>query len=99
MEIMILIFGFLFGATLQYASLNKYNTISGLAILENLAVAKAIALAIGIGSILLSIVIGLDYASYHIKPFIVGGIVIGGLLFGAGMAILVLPRNAGHFAW
>jgi hypothetical protein len=88
MEIMILIFGFLFGATLQYASLNKYNTISGLAILENLAVAKAIALAIGIGSILLSIVIGLDYASYHIKPFILGGIGIGGLLFGAGMAIL-----------
>jgi hypothetical protein len=88
MEFMILIFGFLFGAILQYASLNKYNTISGLATLENLAVAKAIALAIGIGSILLSIVIGLDYASYHIKPFILGGIGIGGLLFGAGMAIL-----------
>jgi uncharacterized protein len=88
MEIVILIFGFLFGATLQYASLNKYNTISGLATLENLAVAKAIALAIGIGSILLGVLIGLDYASYHVKPFIVGGIVIGGLLFGAGMAIL-----------
>jgi uncharacterized membrane protein YedE/YeeE len=27
-------------------------------------------------------------ASYHIKPIIVGGIVLGGLIFGAGMAIL-----------
>lgn len=88
MELMVLIFGFIFGAIIQYASLNKYNTISGLATLENLAVAKAIALAIGIGSILLSITIGFDYATFHVKPFILGGIVLGGLIFGSGMAIL-----------
>ena len=88
MELMILIFGFIFGAILQYASLNKYNTISGLATLENLAVAKAIVLAIGIGSILLSLMIGLGYAEFHVKPFILGGIVLGGLIFGSGMAIL-----------
>jgi len=84
----ILIFGFLFGAILQYASLNKYNVISGLAILENFAVAKAIAVAIGIGAILLSVEIGLGFASYHVKPLILGGIILGGLLFGMGMAIL-----------
>ena len=52
MVVFILMVGFIFGAILQYASLNKYNVISGLAILENFAVAKAIALAIGVGSIL-----------------------------------------------
>lgn len=88
MIIMILIFGILFGAILQYANLNKYNVISGLATLDNFAVAKAIALAIGVGAILLSVEIGLGFASFHVKPFIVGGIVIGGLLFGTGMAIL-----------
>ena len=88
MELMILAFGFIFGAIIQYASLNKFNTISGLAILENFAVAKAIALAMGIGSILLSLTIGLDYASFHVKPFILGGIALGGLIFGSGMAIL-----------
>ena len=98
---MILIFGFLFGAILQYASLNKYNVISGLAILENLAVVKAIALAIGIGVIILSIEIGLGYASYHIKPFLAGGIIFGGLIFGTGMAILgycpgTLPISVGQ---
>jgi len=88
MTVMILIFGFLFGAILQYAKLNKYNVISGLALRENFAVPKAIAVAIGVGAILLNIEIGMGMASYHVKPFVLGGIVIGGLLFGAGMAIL-----------
>ncbi len=85
---MTLIFGFLFGAALQYASLNKYNVISGLATLDNFAVAKAIAVAIGIGAILLNIEIGLGFASYHVKPFILIGTISGGLIFGTGMAIL-----------
>jgi len=88
MTIIILLFGFLFGAILQYASLNKYNVISGLATLDNFAVAKTIALAIGLGAILLNIEIGLGLASYHIKPMLMGGIILGGLIFGTGMAIL-----------
>ncbi|HKJ43584.1 MAG TPA: YeeE/YedE thiosulfate transporter family protein [Sunxiuqinia sp.] len=88
MILLILVFGFLFGAVLQYARLNRFNTISGMATLENLAVAKAIAIAIGVGAILLSVEIGLGLASYHVKPFVFGGIVLGGLIFGTGMAIL-----------
>ncbi len=84
----ILILGFLFGAILQFASLNKFNVISGLAIKENYTVAKAIFIAIGIGSILLNTEIVLGFASYHIKPFMFGGLILGGLLFGIGMAIL-----------
>ncbi|MCB0687806.1 MAG: YeeE/YedE family protein, partial [Saprospiraceae bacterium] len=85
---MILVLGFVFGLILQYANLNKFNVISGLATLENLAVVKTIALAIGIGAILLSLTIGFGFASFHVKPFISGGIVLGGLIFGVGMAIL-----------
>jgi uncharacterized protein len=88
MFISIVIFGFLFGLILQYAGLNKYNTISGMATLDNLTVAKAIAVAIGLGAILLNIEIDLGFASYHVKPLVLGGIVFGGILFGAGMAIL-----------
>jgi len=88
MTITILIFGFLFGAILQYANLNKYNVISALALKENFAVPKAIALSIGIGLIILSIEIALGLASYHVKPFILGGLLFGGLLFGMGMALL-----------
>jgi uncharacterized membrane protein YedE/YeeE len=88
MNALIFLFGFLFGAILSYASLNRFNVISGLATRDNFAVPKAIAIAIALGAILLSIENGMGWASFHIKPFIVGGIILGGLLFGAGMAIL-----------
>ena len=88
MTLIIITFGFLFGAVLQYAKLNKFNTISGVAILQDLTVAKAIAVAIGVGAILLNIEIALGFATYHVKPFILGGIILGGLIFGIGMAIL-----------
>jgi uncharacterized membrane protein YedE/YeeE len=88
MTALILLLGFLFGATLQYAKLNRYNVISGMATLENYAVAKAIAVAIGVGAVIIAIEIGLGLATYHIKPFLLGGIAIGGIIFGVGMAIL-----------
>ena len=101
MTVTIFTLGFLFGVILQYAKLNKYNTISGLAIFENFAVIKAILMAIGVGAVLLSIEIGLGFASYHTKPVIMGGIAVGGLIFGIGMAILgycpgTLPISLGE---
>lgn len=101
MTYIILLFGFLFGAILQSARLNKYNTISGMARLEDFTVAKAIAVAVGVGAILLSIEIGLGFATFHIKPFLLVGIGIGGLIFGVGMAILgycpgTLPVSLGE---
>ncbi|GET20415.1 MULTISPECIES: YeeE/YedE thiosulfate transporter family protein [Prolixibacter] len=88
MSLQILVFGFLFGAILQRAQLNKYNTISGMATLEDYTVVKAILVAIGLGIMLINFEIGTGQAIYHVKPFIVGGIMLGGLIFGAGMAIL-----------
>jgi len=86
--VLIVIFGFLFGAVLQYARLNKFDVISGMATLDDYAVAKAIVFAVGLGAILISIEIGLNLASYHVKPMVAGGIIIGGTVFGIGMAIL-----------
>lgn len=99
--ILILIFGFLFGTVLQYSKLNRYNTISGMSMLKDLTMAKAIAVALGVGIILVNIEISLGFASYHIKPLLVGGILIGGVLFGTGMAILgycpgTLPVSMGE---
>lgn len=87
-QALIVFFGFLFGGLLSYARLNSFDVISGLAIRENFTVIKTILLAIGIGAILLSLEVHLGFASYHIKPFIIGGLVMGGIFFGMGMAIL-----------
>lgn len=97
----ILAMGFLFGAVLQHARLNRYNTISGMALLEDFTVAKTIATAIGIGAILIAIEVGLGLATYHVKPFLVGSVIVGGLVFGTGMAILgycpgTLPISLGQ---
>ena len=88
MIISTLIFGLLFGALLQYAHLNRFNVISGMATLEDFTVAKALAVTIGLGAILLNIEIAMGLASFHVKPLLVGGIAIGGFIFGIGMAIL-----------
>ncbi|OCC15627.1 hypothetical protein DBT_0978 [Dissulfuribacter thermophilus] len=97
----ILFFGFLFGAIIYLSKLNRNDVISGLAMLKDFSVAKAIAVAIGLGAILLNTEIALGLATYHIKPFISGGVILGGLLFGVGMAILgycpgTLPISLGQ---
>ena len=51
-------------------------------------VLKTILLTIGVGAILLSVIIGLGLANFHVKPFLSGGIILGGIIFGSGMAIL-----------
>jgi len=84
MSILILILGFLFGATLKYANLNRYDVISGMATLENYAVAKAIATAIDVGAVLIALETGLGFATYHMKPFLLGGIAIGGIFLAPG---------------
>jgi len=101
--ILILVFGALFGWIIDYGRLNKYDVISAQAGFKNNTVLKAILLSIGVGAILLSIFIGLGWAGFHVKPFVVWGVVIGGLLFGAGMAVLgycpgTLPISAAQGA-
>ena len=86
--LLILVFGFLFGAILQYGKLNKFDVISGSATRTDFSVPKAIAVAIGLGAILLNAEIAMGLASFHTKPFILGGIILGGMVFGSGMAIL-----------
>lgn len=83
-----LFFGFLFGYFLLQAKLNRFDTISGMATLEDFSVAKAIMLAIGLGLLLISLEVYLGVAQFHVKPLIPLAIMAGGLIFGAGMAVL-----------
>ncbi|NOZ36001.1 MAG: YeeE/YedE family protein [Chlorobi bacterium] len=85
---MIFFLGGVFGVIIQYAGLNKYNVISAQSELKNNTVIKTILLTIGVGAILLSVIIGWGFASFHVKPFVLGGVIIGGLIFGSGMTIL-----------
>ena len=84
----VFLIGILFGGIIQYTRVDKFEKIAGFAMLKDTTVPKMLFLAIGIASIALFFEVKLGYASYHIKPMIVSGLVVGGILFGASMAIL-----------
>jgi len=84
----VFLIGILFGGIIQYTRVDKFEKIAGFAMLKDMVVPKMLFLAIGITSIVLYFEIKFGYASYHVKPMIFSGIVIGGILFGISMAIL-----------
>ena len=86
--LLVFIIGIFFGGIIQYSRVDKFEKIAGFAMLKDTTVPKMLFLAIGITTIALYIEIQLGYASYHIKPIMLSGLVVGGALFGISMAIL-----------
>ena len=84
---MIFILGLLFGGIIQYTRVDKFEKIAGFAMLEDTTVPKMLFLTVGLASIGLYFMHEAGYASYHIKPVMLGGLVIGGIIFGVSMAI------------
>ena len=80
--------GFAFGVLIQYSRVDKFEKIAGFAMMRDTVVPKMLFLAIGIASIALYFLIDAGYASYHAKPITMGGLIIGGVIFGIGMAIM-----------
>ncbi len=85
---LIAVLGFAFGLILQRSRLNTYDVIGGFAMLDDWTVPKALLVAVGVGAVLLAVEVVVGWASWHVKPFLLAGVAIGGLIFGAGMAIL-----------
>lgn len=97
----IILTGFIFGLLIRYSKLNYFDTIAGLSVFKNFMVAKTILLVIGLGSLFLAYEMDVESLSQNIKPFYAGGVMIGGVVFGAGMAILgycpgTLPISLGR---
>jgi len=80
--------GIVFGTIIQYSRLDKFEKIAGFAMLRDTVVPKMLFLTVGISSIGLYFMVQAGYASYHVKPIILGGLIIGGIIFGISMAIL-----------
>lgn len=82
------LFGLAFGFLLQKGGVGKFHVLLGQLLLQDFTVAKVMLTAIGVG---MSGVLTLHHfgqAKLHLKPTRVGANVIGGLLFGAGFALL-----------
>jgi hypothetical protein len=84
----IFMIGVFFGGIIQYARVDKFEKIAGFAMLEDTTVPKMLFLTVGLASIGFYFMQELGFAHYHVKPMMMGGLVIGGVIFGISMAIL-----------
>ena len=86
--LMVFIIGIFFGGIIQYTRVDKFEKIAGFAMLKDTIVPKMLFMTVGLTSIGLYFMVEAGYAHYHVKPLMLGGLVVGGLLFGVAMAIM-----------
>jgi len=85
---LIFLIGVIFGGIIQFTRVDKFEKIAGFAMLKDTIVPKMLFLAVGISVIGLYAMMDAGVANAKIKPLMVQGLVIGGVLFGISMAIL-----------
>ncbi len=94
----VFLIGILFGVIIQLTRLDTFEKIAGFAMLRDFNVPKMMFLTIGLTSMGLYFMIQFGYAEYHAKPVLIGGLIVGGLIFGVGMAIFGLCPGTGPMA-
>ena len=82
------VFGLAFGFLLQKGGVGKFNVLIGQLLLQDFTVAKIMLTAIVVGMIGVFTLHHFAKVNLHLKPTRIGANVIGGLLFGAGFALL-----------
>jgi len=82
------LFGLAFGFLLQKGGVGKFNVLIGQLLLQDFTVAKVMLTAIVVGMIGVFTLHHFGKVKLHLKPTRIGANIIGGLLFGAGFALL-----------
>jgi uncharacterized membrane protein YedE/YeeE len=82
-----LLTGIVFGFLLQKGRVAKFNTILGQLLLTDWTVLKVMTTAIVVGAIGVFALVSAGWASLHIQPFLLSGVLIGAAVFGVGMAL------------
>lgn len=80
--------GIAFGFLLQKGRVAKFPVIVGQFLLKDWTVVKIMGTAVVVGAAGVFALVGAGHASLHVKPFLLGGVLLGGVLFGAGMVVL-----------
>ena len=83
-----LVFGLAFGFLLQKGGVGKYNVLVGQLLLQDWTVAKIMMTAIVVGMLGIFALNRAGKVNLHIKPTRLGANIIGGLVFGAGFALI-----------
>lgn len=84
----VLLIGFAFGAIILYSRLDKFEKMAGFMIFEDTLVPRMAMTTVALSSVGFYFLVQSGYATYDIKPTMLGGLIIGGILFGIGLVIL-----------
>ena len=82
------LFGLAFGFLLQKGGVGKYNVLVGQLLLQDFTVVKVMLTAILVGMTGIFTLRHFGKVTLHLKPTRIGANIIGGLIFGAGFALL-----------
>ncbi len=82
-----LLTGVVFGVLLQKGRVAKFPVIVGQFILKDWTVAKVMGTAVVVGAVGVYALVASGQAHLHVKPFLLGGVLLGGVCFGVGMAV------------
>ncbi len=80
--------GIVFGFLLQKGRVAKFKVIVGQFLFKDWTVVKMMGTAVVVGAVGVYALVAADMASLHIRPALFGGVLLGAVCFGVGMAIL-----------
>ncbi len=83
-----LVTGILFGFLLQKARVIRYDKQMGALRLLDMTIVKFMLSSVLVGMVGVYLLLGLGLAKLSLKPTVLGGNIVGGLLFGAGWGLL-----------
>ncbi|MHB8973444.1 MAG: YeeE/YedE thiosulfate transporter family protein [Pirellulaceae bacterium] len=83
-----LLTGIVFGFLLQKGRVAKFEVIVGQFLFQDWTVVKTMGTAVVVGAIGVHALVAADMASLHIRPAVLGGVFVGAVCFGIGMAVL-----------
>lgn len=84
----VLLIGFAFGAIILYSRLDKFEKMAGFMIFEDTLVPRMAMTTVALSSVGFYFLVQSGYATFDIKPIMLGGLIIGAILFGIGLVIL-----------
>lgn len=83
-----LVTGVLFGVLLQRSEVIRYDRQLGALLLKDMTIVKFMLTTVLVGMVGVYLLVDLGLAKLSIKPLVLGGNVLGGLIFGAGWGLL-----------
>ena len=93
-----IVFGLVFGFLLQKGGVGKYNVLLGQLLLQDFTVAKIMMTAIVVGMVGVFTLHHFAKVNLHVHPTRIGAQMIGGLVFGAGFALIAYCPGTGAAA-